>query len=78
MEIHLNSKKEACKFVTTSFSKRGLRNNLDENQKTEKKVKGKKTIEKKGEKRKRKRTVFELCFLTAMKYSYNVNSLIKK
>jgi hypothetical protein len=42
MEIHLNSKKEACKFVTTSFSKRGLRNNLDENQKTEKKVKGKK------------------------------------
>jgi hypothetical protein len=58
MEIHLNSKKEACKFVTTSFSKRGLRNNLDENQKTEKKVKGKKNNRKKRREKKTKENSF--------------------
>ena len=46
-------KKEAYKFLTTSFSKRGLRNNLDKNQKTEKK--GKKVIEKRKEGKTNKR-----------------------
>ena len=71
MEIHLNSKKEAYKFLTTSFSKRGLRNNLDKNQKTEKK--GKKVIEKRKEGKikgkNNSKKVFEMYFLIAIKYS---------
>ena len=69
MEIHLNSKKEAYKFLTTSFSKRGLRNNLDKNQKTEKKV-----IERRkdGKMNKRKRQLkkgFEMYVLIVKKNS---------
>ena len=68
MEIHLNSKKESYKFLTTSFSKRGLRNNLDKNQKTEKKV-----IEKRKEgeinRKDNSKKVFEMNVLIAKKNS---------
>ena len=66
MEIHLNSKKKkAYKFLTTSFSKRSLRNNLDKN---------KKVIERRkdGKMNKRKRQLkkgFEMYVLIAKKNS---------